>query len=99
MKMTKEDVRLNFLRVLGDSDKPKSFVKIMKGLACKLRLSVYDLSATLKYSGKRKFYTKVKHARSFLLKKNFIQKVEPTADVAGGYALTESGKSFLTALR
>jgi hypothetical protein len=43
--------------------------------------------------GKRKFYTKAKHARSFLLKKNFIQEVD------GGYVLADAGKSFLSALR
>jgi hypothetical protein len=98
MILNKEDLRLNFLRVLN-GDNPKSFVRILRGLAKKMNLSRCDLGVTLKYSGKRKFYTKVKHARSFLLKKNFIQKVEPTADAAGGYALTADGKSFLGALR
>ena len=97
--ISKEDLRLAFLRVLDGATAPMSFVSIMRGLSKKMNLTCKDLSATLKYSGKRKFYMKAKHARSFLLKKNFVQKVAATDTVAGGCALTPDGKGFLAALR
>jgi hypothetical protein len=76
-----------------EGDTPRSFISVLGDVSYDMGLSNCALSATLKYSGKRKFYTKMKHARSFLLKKALIQKVEK------GYALTDTGKAYLATLR
>ena len=99
MMVSKEDLRLAFLKVLDDETNPISFIGILKELTYGLNLPKSYVNATLKYSGKRKFYMKAKHARNFLLKKKFIQKVAPTADACGGFIISADGKGFLAILR